>query len=59
MDTSDHDETKRQPARRSYQAPRIQESGAFERLALACGHKPGEPLAACTPGRRTMGTPSS
>jgi hypothetical protein len=56
MDTSDNDETKQQPARRRYEAPRIEESGAFERLVLACGHTPGSGTPACTPRR---GSPSS
>ena len=35
--------------KRLYESPRIDESGAFERLVLVCGHQPGSPDANCDP----------
>jgi hypothetical protein len=55
MKKTHSDETSMQPplARRPYEAPRIEESGAFERLVLACV-RTATPPPTCLPiSRRT------
>ena len=37
MSSTNSDSPEEKP-RRAYEAPRIEESGTFERLVLACGH---------------------
>lgn len=42
MDSSEKTPVEAQPLRRrEYECPRIEESGAFERLVLACVHQTG------------------
>ena len=42
MDTKRSDqEPKEEASKRPYEGPRIEESGDFERLVLACSHLPG------------------
>ena len=53
---TDPKDTRNDQPRRPYEPPRIEESGEFERLVLACGHEPGG-SGSCNPGK--TGTPRS
>jgi hypothetical protein len=48
--SKDQQPARRAPAKREYQSPRIEETGNFERLVLACTHTPGGG-AVCTDGQ--------
>ena len=57
-ESNDNSERGKTP-KRSYQAPRIEETGEFERLVLTCTHQPGGDPACTVPIPPFNGVPTS